>query len=287
MKILITGGDGKIGLYLAKHLPKDWEYYGLGIKPLEADPNNYQKYYQADITDSQLITKIVKELRPNCIIHLAGVLGPFCEANPLIANKINVTATRHLAKLAIKYGVEKFVFASSSAIYNQTALNPVTEELLIDPRCVYGRTKLLAELSLQKLTKNNPLTKFCVLRFFNVYGDLFTESLIYKLIHSSKENPAIILNPATYFRDYIHISDVSQSIKKAIITEFNSSLSIFNIGSGRVISTVELMQELKSIGKIVFIKELITDDPPTYSWANIEKAESVLDFEPHKSIIIE
>jgi dTDP-4-dehydrorhamnose reductase len=131
-RVLITGAAGLIGQYLVNTAPRwapRWAVRGLTRADL-------------DLTDSAGVEALWKAIRPNAVIHCAALSRTRdCEVDPDRARLSNVTATMHLAALAVDI---PFVFLSSGEVFDGRR-GWYTEEDRPSPINIYGRTKLEAE----------------------------------------------------------------------------------------------------------------------------------------------
>jgi nucleoside-diphosphate-sugar epimerase len=279
MKILITGATGKIGTRLIDVLSSDFKIIGLD-RILHVDDAS-AKFYQVDLTKYNEVEPVFETETPECVIHLAAILGSVCESEPELAKQINVDVTENLVKLAIKYKVKKFIFASSSAIYEQKVLLPTKEEQNINPRSVYGKTKLAAEGMMLKLSNSTEM-KFIILRIFNIFGEEFSDSLVNKLIGSTNVLPVVVLGPDNFVRDYVHISDVARAFELAVKTEFTSQTAVVNIASGIPTSNSKLIEIIRRKNPNMNFSIKSCED--NFSWADIRRAEKLLRFKPEVDI---
>jgi len=273
MKILITGASGKIGKRIVEALKINND-----LVLLTRHTDDFQeplKTYNVDISDLKALTKIVNKEKPNIIIHLAAVIGGNCDTDPVLTQKVNVDTTKYLGQLAQKNGVEKFIFSSTAAVYNQIKLEATTEEENLQPKSTYGKSKLAAENELKKVSRLAK-TQFIALRIFNVYGPEFTDSIIEKLLSSTKQSPATILGPDNYYRDYISIRDVIKAFSSVISTDFVTRFTILNIASGVATNNTSLLNILKEHG--VHPQFLVNECDLNISWANTKKAKQEVGF---------
>jgi len=166
--ILVTGAGGSIGSELCRQL--------LALEPrslvlVERDENNLfqvnrllngmeisDRHHQAlvDICDVSALEQVFRDLKPEVVFHAAAYKHvPVMETFPASAVKNNLVATRQLAEMASRHGVESFVMISTDKAVN--------------PSSVMGATKRLAEVSVQvEAEKSN--THFSCVRFGNVLG---------------------------------------------------------------------------------------------------------------------
>ena len=111
----------------------------------------------ADVKDVDRVRKILAEANPTVIFHAAAYKHvPLMEANPFSALRNNALATRSLAELAAKQGVERFVLVSTDkAVISETAM---------------GASKALCEYVVEAAAQRHPATRFIAVRFGNVLG---------------------------------------------------------------------------------------------------------------------
>lgn len=282
MKVLVTGAAGKIGSRISQALAQKHQL--IFLDKTNAKHSTGGKAYTIDLAHPKRLPDIIRQEKPDVIIHLAAIMGDVCENNPKLAKKINVDATKSLAKLALQYGTKKIIFASTAAIYHQTALEPTDENSNIEPLTVYGKTKLEAENELQKILAGSGI-QVSILRIFNVYGPEFKGSLVNRLINSDKENSVKLCNSTHYLRDYIYINDVVETFRLLVESQSKSDDNVLNVGSGRALSNNSLIAELSKKG----IQPFYTNQncEPSISWADITKAKELFNFNPRASIIID
>ena len=166
--ILITGAGGSIGSEICRQVIR---FNPEKIIIIDNTENNLFLIEQelanefgfssivpavADIRDQQVMRAIFKKYRPFIIFHAAAYKHvSLMQLNPESAIQNNFLGTKILAKLAIEYGVERFVMLSTDKAVN--------------PKSIMGISKLLAEKYLQALSKVKK-TRFMIVRFGNVLG---------------------------------------------------------------------------------------------------------------------
>ncbi|HJQ09258.1 MAG TPA: NAD(P)-dependent oxidoreductase [Candidatus Saccharimonadales bacterium] len=283
LKILITGASGKVGAAVAAALEKTHRLVLVDREPPKTVRPGIISY-ELDLAAPHNLGKVMQIEKPDAVIHLAALLGPACEQDPSLAEKINTDATALLAELAAANGVKRFVFASTSGVYAQEHLSATNESSNIRPLSIYGKTKLRAEQALN-LVADRSETTFVALRMFNVYGPAFTDSLVYKLTYSTAEHPVTVYGPDVYYRDYVHVSDVARAIEAATLRPLPQALHIFNVGSGKATNTTSLITQLKGLG-ITPYYVLKRGSELQVTWADISRAEQMLGFHPVINIVV-
>ncbi len=154
--VLVTGGFGLVGSQTVERLTTD----GRRVVVADLDtPANRKKSKAlpggadvrwADLTDAAAVDRLVSEVSPSAIVHLAAVIPPPLYRNPKLARRVNVDATMALVRAAeAQPRPPRFVQASSNAVYGSRNPHHVTgiatahtPTRAID---IYSGTKLEAE----------------------------------------------------------------------------------------------------------------------------------------------
>ena len=181
---LVTGGAGFIGSNLIDKLLKKNkkvvcvdnfdEFYSKDIKLNNIEnhlKNKLYKLYEFNITEKDKLESVLKENNITTIIHLAANAGvrPSLE-DPLKYFETNLLGTVNLLELAKNYGINKFIFASSSSVYGSREDGPFNETMKIDrPISPYAATKVAGEQICYTYSHLYGINIVC-LRFFTVYG---------------------------------------------------------------------------------------------------------------------
>jgi UDP-glucose 4-epimerase len=158
-KILITGAAGYIGNCLFSYLKKKYEVYGLD----KVANNNNKFFYKADLLNIKLTNQILKKLKPDLIIHLAGQSTVDSIENKKDYIKNNQDATANLIKSMKVNAIKKIIFSSTAAVYKSNNNKIFSERSKIKPNNIYGSTKYKCELFIRQSNLN-----YIIFRFFNV-----------------------------------------------------------------------------------------------------------------------
>jgi len=145
MKILVTGGSGYKGhVLIPKLLNNGHEVIAFDIQWFGnfLNPHSNLKVVKGDVRN---IDEIPLE-GVECIIHLASIANDPCgDLNPKLTWEVSALATMQLADKAKRYGVKRFIYASSGSVYGVKEEENVTEDLELDPISEYNKTKMVAE----------------------------------------------------------------------------------------------------------------------------------------------
>jgi dTDP-glucose 4,6-dehydratase len=289
--VLVTGGAGFIGSNLVpKLLDKDYRVIVLdnlsagsieNLKRVEAHPNFAFK--KGDIRNRSAIRKVMENV--DVVVHLAAQIDVSTSVrDPFGTHETNVTGTLNLLQEAVECKVAKFVLASSTAVYGDTATLPLREETALKPISPYAASKAGDEAYLSAYAHCYGL-ETVALRFFNVYGqknqsNAYSGVITKFLQKAEKDEPLLIEGDGEQTRDFIHVSDVANGILLAITAKVESGQA-YNICTGKPSSINMLAETVKAItGKHL----PTTHDPPRagdirYSYGDPSKASEQLGFQ--------
>jgi UDP-glucose 4-epimerase len=267
MNILITGGAGYIGSVIAEHFVANHNVIILddlstGKKQLV---NPQATFVKGSILNKKILESIFKKQHIDLVIHFAAkTVVPESVLKPDLYYQHNVIGTDNILKMMKKYGCKNLIFASSAAVYGEPKKVPVKENDFKNPCNPYGKTKLQAEQLILKAKVN-----YFILRFFNVAGASKTLQsgmlktkptllipVINKLI-SEKQKPIIYGNQyntkdGTCMRDYVHVEDLATVCAKAVPLLLKNKSGIYNLGSGKGYSVLEVVKCACQINKVKF-----------------------------------
>jgi threonine 3-dehydrogenase len=150
MSTLITGGTGFLGAHLAKRLVKEgYDLVLFDITPnykIVADISDRVKIVQGDLALWADVINTVKMYNIETIFHLGAVLSAAVEARPFASFGVNFIGTLNILEAARLFNVKKIIFASSIAVYGPDLPQPVVEDVRLEPRSLYGISKVFSEL---------------------------------------------------------------------------------------------------------------------------------------------
>ncbi len=164
MRILITGSRGMLGRRLVELLTPDHEVYGCGRSAVPASELDHT-YERIDLTDPRRITKLIREIQPQVIFHLAAKTQvDECELKPKEAWENNSLATQNLARAA-RLTNPLFFYLSSDYVFDGKKRTPYKASDPISSTSVYGRTKAEGESWVGRLS-----ARHLIVRTSWVYG---------------------------------------------------------------------------------------------------------------------
>jgi len=176
MKILITGGTGFIGSYLARELISSgtddiylFDYYINRKRITDLIDNSRIHIIQGDVAYwTDLISLFIKN-DFGSIFHFGSLMPPYTEEKLEKAFKINIQGTFYILELARLFNVPKVIYSSSGAIYGPGVDLPVTENTIRDPWTMYGVGKAISEILGSYYDKRQNI-QFIALRFPALIG---------------------------------------------------------------------------------------------------------------------
>lgn len=197
-----------------------------------------------------------KKLRGEKFLHLAGQVGPsLVSDNPELSNRVNVEATAELAHYFLESKGQKFIFISTSHVYN-SQVSPIKESDAISPQNLYGEQKYRAEEKLRKLFEGCP-ERLLILRVFSILDfDAKPLTLGGLVFRSIENNNSVSISNSNDIRDFLTPRSVARAL---LICSRESNLDgTFNLSSGigmTVRQAVSRMFDMASkyYGKVEFI----------------------------------
>ena len=306
--ILVTGGAGFIGSNLCDYLLKNNHkiiiidnfnnFYNPEIKRTNiAEIKNLMKISnitndnliikEGDIRDINFLTEVFTSYKIDIVVHLAAMAGVRPSIiDPLLYNEVNIGGTLNLLDLCNKFGINKFILASSSSVYGNNKKLPFIESDSVDfPISPYAATKKSGELLCHVYSHLYGINIAC-LRFFTVYGPRQRPDLaIYKFAKLMlREKEICIFGDGTTERDYTYIDDIIQGIDKAITWASTGThkYEVFNLGRSDTIMLKYMVQRLEAeIGVKANIKYLpMQPGDVTITYADISKSKKILGYNP-------
>ena len=193
--------------------------------------------------------EVINPARISIVIHLAaqpGVRVKFPDNTSYLRD--NISAHANLLEWTLKNNIPKFIYASSSSVYDLSTKSFFSEtEDLPTPRNIYARSKFQNE-KISNLYVEGSNTEILGLRFFSVYGPWGRPDMAYfGMIESILTGKTFILNgDGRIRRDFTFIDDVIESVAKiSTLEKFHHST--VNIGGGNDRSIIEVISTIENL----------------------------------------
>ncbi len=287
--VLVTGGAGYIGSVLVRKLLDE----GFKVKCLDRFFFGMESVSELlGNSNFQVIKDDIRWFNPkilegvDCVMDLAAISNdPASELDPSKTYDINFVGRVRVANLSKKYGVSKYVLASTCSVYGAKDHNEVSNEKSEpNPLTTYSKANLMAEKEILPFADNK--FSVTVLRQATIYGvsprmrfDIAINAMVLNVMKSKK---LMLMRDGTQWRPFVHIADTSS----AFLAVANSSVDTvngqtFNVGSNDQNIQVNVLPELvKSSLPIDFEIEWY-GSPDTRSYrVDFDKIAEMLHFKP-------
>lgn len=244
-KLLITGASGYLGWHCSQQLPHDWQGIGTFHKH-KTGIHASTAAYQVDLTDKDAVWKMMKEIKPAAVFHLAAVSSTGqCEKAPEETYPINVEAPTHLAEMAADLKA-KLLFTSSEQVFDGEK-GDYAETDQPNPKNKYGEQKLEAEKNIQKIYPEAVIVRIAVL-----FGQAtpVSQSFLNQWIDTWKKMLTV-----TAFHDEIRPFMSSTSCASALFHLVQQGAEgLFHLGGSTAYSRYDFAQLSKEVLELPFGK---------------------------------
>jgi nucleoside-diphosphate-sugar epimerase len=295
-RVLVTGGAGTIGAAVVKRLLADPEYE-VRVSDQRLAPQWMREGSEIHTGDLR-VPEQARAATKGCthVIHLAAIVGGIANFHklPHTLTEVNNALYNAVIRAALDVEVERFVYVSSSMVFEEAELFPTPEDYL--PRCpvpvsAYGFSKLTGEVYCRAAHDEHGLP-FTICRPFNAYGPgevpdaepgiaHAVPDLINKVL--SGQRPLQIFGSGEQTRTLTHVDDIADGV----VTAMSSPAGLnedFNISASREMTIAEIARVIWSAcGEDDADFELA--HLPTFAvdvqrrWPSVEKAKRLLGWE--------
>jgi UDP-glucose 4-epimerase len=287
---LVTGGAGFIGSHLVEDLIRSgqavrvFDDFSTGLRTNLA-------HLKAEIVEGTLTdpAAVAKAVHGAGVVYHLGALASVARSveNPLATHAACATGTLNLLEAARKHGVRRVVYAASSSAYGGAGGEAAqTEDLPVAAKSPYAAAKLAGELYLQAFAHTYGL-ETVRLRFFNIFGprqraDSPYSGVIALFIAAMRESRApTVHGDGLQSRDFTYVANAVQALRKAASAPSVSG-NVYNVGTGRSISLLELVAALNNILGTNLAPQFAASraGDVKYSRADIRRTKADLGYEP-------
>jgi UDP-glucose 4-epimerase len=294
-RVLVTGGAGFIGSHLVNKL------LGRGYEVAVLDnfrsgkmenirqhlKNDGFMLVKGDVRDKRAVRDSMDGV--DAVVHLAALIDVEESVNnPFDTHDVNVGGTLNVLEEAVRKGIKRFVYASSTAVYGEGNPLPLKEDHPLKPISPYAASKASAEHYCRAFGSCYGLNS-AILRYFNVYGPGQRRSSYSGVItrffqNALKGEPLIIYGDGEQTRDFIYVDDVVDATILAL--EKCNLRETVNACTGKPTTIKELAQIVGEVaGKEV---QILHDEPRNgdirHNYGETAKAEEILGFKARTSL---
>ena len=301
MNVVVTGGAGYIGGTVATLLVQQGHrvtvvdnFCHSKRSALPADV----ELVEADIADRGIIEPLLRELKPDGVLHFAALIeAGESMKKPEIYFRNNTASTLALLEAMLAADVRRIVFSSTAAVYGEPEEVPIEENARLAPTNAYGESKLLVEQMLRWFQEVHGF-RTATLRYFNVAGALpergeehEPESHLIPLILDVALGRRASISifgedydtpDGTCIRDYIHVADLADAHILALEVLEREPRVLVNLGNGNGFSVKQVVESVRRVTGHAIPVELKARRPgdPARLVASSEQARTVLGWQP-------
>jgi UDP-glucuronate 4-epimerase len=268
MKVLVTGAAGFIGHHVSRRLASadDCEvlgvdnlsdYYDVALKRArlaQLEPLARFRFLRADVADPPAFADLLKQFRPDYVVHLAAQPGVrYSIENPGAYVRHNLEGFASVLEACRRTPPKHCVYASSSSVYGSGARPPFREDDdTSQPLSFYGATKKCNEVMAHSHAHVHGL-RLTGLRLFSVYGPWgrpdMAPTLFAKAIVEGRPLP--LFNEGRNLRDFTYVDDIVAGVVRVLLYPPDAGDSarhaVYNIGHNRPVETVLFVEMLEQL----------------------------------------
>jgi len=296
MNILVTGGLGLIGHNVtAKLEAKEHEVvivdtqttYGI----IPQDELDYliaerrkkiatDRIYRINITDRDGIEWVIREHRPDVVIHMASFpRQKVVNANPAWGAQVMMEGLINVLESSKRHRVERVVYISSSMVYGDFE-NQITEDSECNPIGQYGIMKLAGEHLVKDYHRRGAFD-YIIVRPSAVYGPLDVEDrVVAKFMLAAMRGQTLKVNGAEETLDFTYVDDTADGIVSAA-TRIMSANRIYNITKSHSVTLLNAAEMIvRIVGKGTVEVRDKDADFPSRGALDIDRARVILGYDP-------
>jgi len=293
LKYLVTGGAGFIGSNIVEELVKRGEEvrvldnFSTGKRENLKEFGKNIELMEGDIRSYHIVQEAVNGV--DVVLHQAALPSvPRSIKDPITTNEVNIGGTLNMLDAAVKEGIKRFVFASSSSVYGDNPELPKHEGMTPSPLSPYAVSKLAGENYCRVFSNLYGIATVC-LRYFNVFGprqdpNSQYSAVIPKFIKAimNGERP-VIFGDGTQSRDFTYVANVVEANMLASTKPIVSKTTTLNCACSEQISLNNLVESINKIAgteiEPVYVEK--RKGEVLHSYARITKAFDIIGYKPN------
>ncbi len=222
MRALVTGGAGFIGSHLCDRLIgqgaevwcADNLYLGQRRNIAHLESSNRFHFVALDVLERKKLDALFADAKFDAVFHMAANSDIAAGvADPDLDLRLNQLTTLSVLEAMRVHGARRLFFASTSAIFGETAAVLHEDFGPLQPISFYGASKLAAEAYISTYANLFGMSAV-VLRFPNVVGERATHGVIYDFLRKLEKNSAVldVLGDGNQTKPYLYVADLVDAI---------------------------------------------------------------------------
>ena len=303
-RVLVTGGAGYVGSVCSRQLLESGHEVviidDLSTGHPEAVPSGAE-FHRIDYGDRAAVACVLRQQRIDAVFHFAAkALIPESVSNPGWFFDVNVASGIAFLETLRDFGVRRFVFSSSAAVYGNPRSVPIKEDDAKEPVNSYGETKLMFEAVLRWYASAYGWT-VAAFRYFNASGatedagenhrpETHVIPLLLEVAAGERDHFEIYgddyaTEDGTCIRDYVHVSDIAAAHLLALEMPPAAGMQAYNIGTGTAYSVREVISAAEEVTGQKIPVNIAARRPgdPAVLCASPEKLKRDLGWQPKSS----